>query len=53
MRATMTPLPSYRGSGATGFAYKDGMPFGPHSDYDIALVSPKLMEKAGRIRVQM
>lgn len=39
-------VPVMQGSAVTGVQYGTGKPFGPHSDYDVAVVNKDLHEKA-------
>lgn len=43
----------FGGSSVTGRSFLEGRPFGPHSDYDLAIVSEELLEKAKKIRVPL
>lgn len=38
--------PVMQGSAVTGKSYRTGKPFGPHSDYDVALAGPEILAQA-------
>ncbi|MFH8927145.1 RHS repeat-associated core domain-containing protein [Streptomyces pristinaespiralis] len=38
--------PVMQGSSVTGKSYRTGKPFGPHSDYDVALAGPEILARA-------
>lgn len=45
--------PVMHGSSVTGRSFKSGQPFGPHSDFDIALASSDLLGRAKKAGVEL
>jgi hypothetical protein len=43
----------FHGSSVTGVRYRDGLPFGSHSDYDIALAGSEILERAKSLGVSL
>ena len=41
----------FQGSAVTGASFSEGRPFGPHSDYDIALAGPGIFGRAAELGI--
>ncbi|WP_435240228.1 RHS repeat-associated core domain-containing protein, partial [Streptomyces sp. YPW6] len=39
-------VPVFQGSAVTGRSFSSGKPFGPHSDFDVALTGPQILARA-------
>ncbi|WP_079189073.1 RHS repeat domain-containing protein [Streptomyces kebangsaanensis] len=39
-------VPVFQGSSVTGRSFNSGKPFGPHSDFDVALTGPEILARA-------